>query len=248
MPNLRTDILEQKDFILQCISEHKSKAYICKILQCKPETLNRYLKIMNIEYSGNMGLKGHVKSNSYINAEEYAKKESGVKSHILKTKLIRENIKEYKCERCGLSTWLDQPIPLELHHIDGNHYNNDFNNLKLLCPNCHAMENNNSGAGTLYNKQKESHTKKSVTQYYCTECGQLLKEKTKTGLCASCYKTSTRLVERPEKFQLAQEIVEIGFCAVGRKYGVIANTIRRWCKSYGLPTTKNELKEWLKNN
>ena len=50
---MRTDILERKEEILQWIDEHQPKAFICKQLQCKPETLNSYLKQMNIEYSGN---------------------------------------------------------------------------------------------------------------------------------------------------------------------------------------------------
>lgn len=34
---------------------------------------------------------------------------------------------------------MGQPIPLELDHIDGNHQNNALQNLRLLCPNCHAL-------------------------------------------------------------------------------------------------------------
>lgn len=55
------------------------------------------------------------------------------------------------CESCGLREWLDKPIPLELEHIDGNNRNNIKDNLKLLCPNCHAQtptyrgRNKNSG-------------------------------------------------------------------------------------------------------
>ena len=52
--------------------------------------------------------------------------------------------KEHKCECCGLISWNDKPIPLELHHIDGNHYNNDLSNLQILCPNCHAQTSNYS--------------------------------------------------------------------------------------------------------
>jgi hypothetical protein len=44
-----------------------------------------------------------------------------------------------RCENCGLREWLNQPIPLEMHHIDGNTDNNDEENLILLCPNCHAL-------------------------------------------------------------------------------------------------------------
>ena len=50
---MRSDILESKDQILQWIEENQSKAYMSKQLNCKQETLNRYLALMEIEYSGN---------------------------------------------------------------------------------------------------------------------------------------------------------------------------------------------------
>ena len=37
---------------------------------------------------------------------------------------------------------MGKPIPLQVHHIDGNHINNELNNLQLLCPNCHAQTDN----------------------------------------------------------------------------------------------------------
>lgn len=50
-----------------------------------------------------------------------------------------------KCENCTLSKWLDKPIKLELHHIDGNRSNNLETNLLLVCPNCHAYTDNYRG-------------------------------------------------------------------------------------------------------
>lgn len=144
MPNLRTDILERKNEILQWIEENQSKAFMCKQLKCKPETLNSYLKKMDIEYNGNQGGKGIKTSNQYKTAEEYIKS-SYIKSHMLKIKLIKDGIKEKKCELCGLSSWQGVEIPLELHHKDGDHYNNEFDNLSILCPNCHAIQPGNSG-------------------------------------------------------------------------------------------------------
>ena len=146
MSKRRTDILERKEEILQWIQENRPKAQICKELKCKPETLNSYLIQMGIEYKGNQGGKGF-SDNSYKTAEEYIQS-TCIKSHILKQKLIRDKIKEEKCEICGLSSWLGQLIPLELHHKDGNHYNNNFENLQILCPNCHALQPGNSGNNT----------------------------------------------------------------------------------------------------
>lgn len=145
MSNLRTDILERKEDILKWIEQHQSKAFMCRELNTKPETLNRYLKQMGIEYAGNQGGKGIKNDPKYKTAEEYIKG-TCIKSHKLKLKLIRDGVKEAKCELCGNSMWLNQEIPLELHHKDGNHFNNDFSNLLILCPNCHAIQDNNSGA------------------------------------------------------------------------------------------------------
>lgn len=47
-----------------------------------------------------------------------------------------------KCEVCNLDSWNGKDIPLEIHHKDGNHLNNELNNLQLLCCNCHAQTKN----------------------------------------------------------------------------------------------------------
>jgi tRNA G10 N-methylase Trm11 len=58
-----------------------------------------------------------------------------------------------KCNKCGLSTWLGEKIPMELEHIDGNHSNNVRNNLEALCPNCHSLTPTWRGR----NKQNQKH-------------------------------------------------------------------------------------------
>lgn len=75
----------------------------------------------------------------------YLKNNSIVQSFKLKKRLLNEKIFEHKCYNCSKKTWLNQKIPLELHHIDGNHSNNELSNLVLLCPNCHALTDNYRG-------------------------------------------------------------------------------------------------------
>lgn len=57
----------------------------------------------------------------------------------LHNRLLREGIKDHKCEICGNTEWNGKPIPLQLDHIDGNSHNHILTNLRLICPNCHAQ-------------------------------------------------------------------------------------------------------------
>lgn len=143
---VRTDILEHETEIRQWISEKQPKAYICRQLHCKPETLESYLTKMGIVYAGNQRAVGLRASKTYKPAMYYIENNIQIKSHELKQKILKDGLKPRQCEICGNTMWNNVEIPLELHHIDGNHYNNTWNNLQLLCPNCHALTTNNAGA------------------------------------------------------------------------------------------------------
>ena len=60
-------------------------------------------------------------------------------SYKLKNRLLQEGIKIHQCESCGISEWMGQLAPLELDHINGINYDNRLENLRILCPNCHAQ-------------------------------------------------------------------------------------------------------------
>lgn len=66
------------------------------------------------------------------------------------------SLRGHKCECCGQEEWLNKPIPLEVHHIDGDRLNNDLTNLQLLCPNCHALTDNYRGRNIVNKKRTET--------------------------------------------------------------------------------------------
>lgn len=143
---MRTDILEREQEIRQWIAEGQSKAYMARQLQCNPKTINPILEKLGIQYNGNQSGKGLKKNNNQgMTLLEYLEKSKDIQSNKVRKKLLEEGYKEYRCECCGLTEWLNEPIPLELHHKDGNRFHNELSNYELLCPNCHARTDSYRG-------------------------------------------------------------------------------------------------------
>ena len=73
-------------------------------------------------------------------------KHSTFQSFKLKKRLFLEDLKKPQCELCG---WAEQSvdgrIPLELDHVNGDHYDNRIENLRILCPNCHSLQPTHRG-------------------------------------------------------------------------------------------------------
>ena len=136
----RTDILEREQEIKEWINENLPNTEIARRLNCKVNTLKNYYKLMNIEYSGNSSRKGMKHYEQRKPIEDYLN--GNISNSLKRKRLIEEGLKEEKCECCGLSEWMNKPIPLELHHKDFNYYNNNLDNLQILCSNCHMQAHN----------------------------------------------------------------------------------------------------------
>lgn len=139
----------------------------------------------------------------------------------IKKRIFRDKIKEKRCEKCGLFTWNEKEIPLELHHIDGNRWNNNLDNLKILCPNCHSQTKNNSGNS----KKQFSIVKTSKKINVCIDCGKEIYYK--STRCRNC-ESKKRVVFNFDADTIKEEVKKLGIVKTARKYGVSHTTIRRW--------------------
>lgn len=269
---MRDDILEKEQEIRKWIEENQSNAEIARRLNCKVYTLQSYYKKMGIEYSGNQSGKG-IKRGYKKSITEFLL--SNASNSAKRKRLIEEGIKESKCEICQLSEWMGQPIPLELHHIDFNHYNNDLSNLQILCSNCHMQVhnyNNNfnkeeinysdyeteseftpiSNNQTLDVKKPEIQQKERIKleDKECPMCHKIFHPKTRDQKYCSpeCFHKTTQK-GMPSKEILIERIKEYNcnFTKIGQSFGVTDNAIKKWCNKLELPRIKKDLKEFIEN-
>mgnify|MGYP001187265809 CR=1 FL=1 len=144
----------------KAVEKCKSIAQILAYLNLQPAGGN-YLSIQ--QHIGRLGLKlpdrrerlGWLKGKTHTHntrpLTEVLVDKKVENTHRLRLRLLSSGIKEHKCEKCCLTHWLNRPIPLEIHHKDGNRKNNLLDNIELLCPNCHAFTDN-------YRRKKKTNT------------------------------------------------------------------------------------------
>lgn len=143
-----------KEVLQEVVFTSKSIAEVCRKLDIVPaggnyKTLkNKFIQfeIDTSHFTGkgwNVGLKFQPKPAKSL--EEILQPNTTYPTFKLKNRLLREGVKKYYCEQCSRKTWLKKPIPLELHHTNGDIFDNRLDNLQLLCPNCHALTPNHRG-------------------------------------------------------------------------------------------------------
>jgi hypothetical protein len=153
----------------------------------------------------------------------------------LKRRLYSEGLKQRRCELCGQGeTWQGREMALILDHINGIGTDNRLENLQIVCPNCAATLETHCGRNVPHEVVEldcercgTRFVRRQRTQRFCSrECG------TRWPRPQQVPRPAARRVERPPYEQLVREIAETSYVAVGRKYGVSDNAIRKWLRAY----------------
>ena len=84
--------------------------------------------------------KDNVVSREQYQIEEIFIKNSPVTQKVLRGYVERHKLLTYTCQYCGCDgNWQNGIISLEIDHINGDNKDNRLENLRYLCPNCHAL-------------------------------------------------------------------------------------------------------------
>lgn len=134
-----------------------------------------------------------------------------------------------------------------VHHLNGDRAYNRAENLLVLERGMHGrlhawLAKGAPGAEMLrQNWVNSANSKLTPTDdepaEYCEVCNLTLQFRQKKFCCDAHAKLSNRKVERPPVAQLLEELKVTSFRALGRKYGVSDNAIRKWLELYGVNMT-----------
>ncbi len=152
----------------------------------------------------------------------------------LKRRLLEAGLKKPECELCGQGElWHGKRMSLVLDHINGVANDHRLANLQLVCANCAATLDTHCGRNIPRERECPScgraFVPRTMQHRYCSQdCWGAVAAQPYAGVPHS----ERRKVPRPSYEQLKQDLDVMGYCAVGREYGVSDNAIRKWIRWY----------------
>ena len=222
-----------KEIIADAVAKSLSWSETCRYLKKESNIrtgfqtyIKRKAQVFEIDYShfvGQYQYNGAYHKTRPI--EDYFLGKANITSDTLKKRLIQENFKQSQCEKCGLSCWMGEKIPLELDHIDSNHFNNSLENLKILCPTCHAIK-------TRKDANKRAQARKKAKQQFCNSCEIPITGIGVTGLCTTCVHDASRRIDWPSIDELLDRLNKSNYSRLAKELGVSDNAIRKHLKIF----------------
>lgn len=256
MRNYRSDIDSRKEEITFWLQAGVPRAEVARRLDCRYLTLKDRIDKWGLSHLKNQSRKGISHPGERKSFFELAKNPL-IRGYKLKLKLFEEGLKEKRCESCFLTEWLGKPIPLELDHIDGNHYNHELSNFRILCPNCHALTDNYKVKNSKRYKEKkllacmptgEQTDLKSVVDaspstgsnpvmptrkvFLCPDCQKEVSNRgSRCKSCAGKLKDNHKIIWPPIE-ELKAKLFYTPYTTLARELGVSDNAIRKHLKHY----------------
>ena len=129
-----------QSLVEEVCARNNSMAKAAAELNIHFNTLKRLAILYNC-YQPNQGLRGGIKNAPpKITLDKILSGDHpSFQTYKLKNRLLKEGVLINKCAICGIDSWNNKKLNLELDHIDGNRINHQLSNLRMLCPNCHAQ-------------------------------------------------------------------------------------------------------------
>lgn len=133
----------------------------------------------------------------------------------------------------------------EVHHIDENKRNNKEDNLIIFktCADHTRFHNggelvkNDDGTHSCLAIIKTNRVRKTLEVRVCEKCGIHYEAKYKNQkFCSQKCAGFSKVNNKPSANELKELLSKNSFEAIGRIYGVAGNSVKKWCKKYGIPS------------